>query len=120
MLHYLVPDEVAGGSLEPNLEFYEPRTAHGSTLSPGVHAALLARAGRLQHALEMLRLTARIDLDDIGQASAGGQHLAHARVRLRRAATRGRRARDRPGPRTRLGHARAAGTVPRQSGVHPD
>jgi trehalose/maltose hydrolase-like predicted phosphorylase len=76
MLHYLVPDEVAGGSLEPNLEFYEPRTAHGSTLSPGVHAALLARAGRLQHALEMLRLTARIDLDDIGQASAGGLHLA--------------------------------------------
>ncbi len=76
MLHYLVPDEVAVGSLEPNLEFYEPRTAHGSTLSPGVHAALLARAGWLQHALEMLRLTARIDLDDIGQVTAGGLHLA--------------------------------------------
>jgi len=76
MLHYLVPDEVAAGSLEPNLDFYDPRTAHGSTLSPGVHAALLARAGRLQQALEMLRLTARIDLDDIGQATAGGLHLA--------------------------------------------
>jgi trehalose/maltose hydrolase-like predicted phosphorylase len=76
MLHYLVPDEVAAGSLEPNLDFYDPRTAHGSTLSPGVHAALLARAGRLQRALEMLRLTARIDLDDIGQATAGGLHLA--------------------------------------------
>ena len=63
MLHYLVPDEVAGGSLVPNLDFYGPRTAHGSTLSPGVHAALLARAGRLAEALEMLRLTARIDLD---------------------------------------------------------
>jgi trehalose/maltose hydrolase-like predicted phosphorylase len=76
MLHYLAPDEVATGSLEPNLDFYDPRTAHGSTLSPGVHAALLARAGRFEHALEMLRLTARIDLDDIGQASAGGLHLA--------------------------------------------
>jgi trehalose/maltose hydrolase-like predicted phosphorylase len=76
MLHYLVPDEVAPGSLAPNLDFYEPRTAHGSTLSPGVHAALLARAGRLEQALEMLRLTARIDLDDIGDNSAGGLHLA--------------------------------------------
>ncbi len=76
MLHALVPDEVAAGSLEPNLNFYEPRTAHGSTLSPGVHAALLARAGRLTEALELLRLTARIDLDDIGQMAAGGLHLA--------------------------------------------
>jgi len=76
MLHYLVPDEVAGGSLVPNLDFYGPRTAHGSTLSPGVHAALLARAGRLEEALEMLHLTARIDLDDIGQMAAGGLHLA--------------------------------------------
>jgi trehalose/maltose hydrolase-like predicted phosphorylase len=76
MLHYLVPEEVAPGSLEPNLDFYEPRTAHGSTLSPGVHAALLARVGRLDEALDLLRLTARIDLDDVGQTTAGGLHLA--------------------------------------------
>jgi trehalose/maltose hydrolase-like predicted phosphorylase len=76
MLHYLIPDEVAAGSLQPNLDFYGPRTAHGSTLSPGVHAALLARAGRLAEALEMLRLAARIDLDDIGHMAAGGLHLA--------------------------------------------
>jgi trehalose/maltose hydrolase-like predicted phosphorylase len=76
MLHYLLPDEVAPGSLAPNLDFYEPRTAHGSTLSPGVHATLLARAGRLDQALELLRLTARIDLDDIGETTAGGLHLA--------------------------------------------
>jgi len=76
MLHYLVPDEVAADSLVPNLDFYEPRTAHGSTLSPGVHAALLARAGRLEQALEMLRLTARIDLEDVGDNTAGGVHLA--------------------------------------------
>ena len=76
MLHYLAPDEVAANSLQPNLDFYEPRTAHGSTLSPGVHAALLARAGRLEDALDMLRLTARIDLDDIGHMTAGGLHLA--------------------------------------------
>ncbi len=76
MLHYLVPDEVATGSLEPNLEFYDPRTAHGSTLSPGVHAALFARAGQPEAALEMLRLTARLDIDDIGHTTREGVHLA--------------------------------------------
>jgi trehalose/maltose hydrolase-like predicted phosphorylase len=76
MLHHLVPHEVAPGSLAPNLDFYEPRTAHGSTLSPGIHAALLARTGRLEEACEALRLTARIDLDDISETTAGGLHLA--------------------------------------------
>lgn len=76
MLHQLVPDEVVPGSLVPNLLFYEPRTAHGSSLSPGVHAALFARAGRLDRALELLRLTSRIDLDDLTGTTAGGLHLA--------------------------------------------
>ncbi len=76
MLHYLVPDEVAPGSLARNLDYYDPRTAYGSSLSTGVHAALLARAGRVARAAELLRLTARIDLDDIGGVTAGGLHLA--------------------------------------------
>ena len=76
MLHIMVPDSTARGSLAANLDFYEPRTAHGSSLSPGVHAALLARAGRMSDALETLRMTARLDLDDITGTSAGGLHLA--------------------------------------------
>lgn len=76
MLHHLVPEEVAPGSLEANLSFYEPRTAHGSSLSPGVHASLLARAGRLREAVEQLRLAARIDLDDLTGTTAAGLHLA--------------------------------------------
>ena len=75
MLHHLVPDEVAPDSLDANLRFYEPRTAHASSLSPGVHASLMARAGRLDDALDSLRLTARIDLDDLSEATAGGVHL---------------------------------------------
>ncbi|MFA5883583.1 MAG: glycosyl hydrolase family 65 protein [Acidimicrobiia bacterium] len=76
MLHHLLPGEVAAGSLTQNLDYYEPRTAHGSSLSPGVHAALLARAGRLDAARELLGLTARIDLDDLTDTTAGGLHLA--------------------------------------------
>jgi trehalose/maltose hydrolase-like predicted phosphorylase len=76
MLHHMVPDEVAPGSLVPNLDFYEPRTAHGSSLSPGVHSSLFARAGRVEEALEALRLAVRIDLDDVTRTTASGLHLA--------------------------------------------
>jgi trehalose/maltose hydrolase-like predicted phosphorylase len=76
MLHHLVPDAVEAQSLVPNLEFYEPRTAHGSSLSPAIHAGLFARAGRLADAVEALQLAARIDLDDLTGTTAGGLHLA--------------------------------------------
>ena len=59
MLHYLIPEELERGSLEPNLAYYDPRTAHGSSLSVGVHAALMARAGKLDQALELLSLGAQ-------------------------------------------------------------
>jgi len=76
MAHHLVPDEVEPGSLEPNLRYYEPRTAHGSSLSPGVHASLLARARNFEPALEALHLAARLDLDDLTGTTAAGLHLA--------------------------------------------
>ena len=76
MLHHLLPEEVAPGSLDPNLDFYEPRTAHGSSLSPAITAGLLARSGRYRKALEALRIAARLDLDDLSGSTAGGLHLA--------------------------------------------
>ncbi len=76
MLHHLLPDEVAPGSLVPNLDFYEPRTAHGSSLSPAINASVLARAGRYRPALEAIQIAARMDLDDLTGTTAGGLHLA--------------------------------------------
>jgi trehalose/maltose hydrolase-like predicted phosphorylase len=76
MLHHLVPDEVEPNSLLPNLDFYEPRTAHGSSLSPAIHAALLARAGRFRDAVAAVQIAARIDLDDLTGSTASGVHLA--------------------------------------------
>ncbi len=76
MLHHLVPDEVVDRSLAANLAFYEPRTAHSSSLSPGVHAALLARAGRIAEARAALAMTTRIDLDDVSGSTASGVHIA--------------------------------------------
>ena len=76
MLHQLVPDEVVADSLSANLLFYEPRTSHGSSLSPGIHAGLFARLGRVSDALEWLRITSRLDLDDVTKTSAAGLHTA--------------------------------------------
>jgi trehalose/maltose hydrolase-like predicted phosphorylase len=76
MLHHLVPEEVVEGSLKACLDFYGPRTAHGSSLSPAVHASLLARAGEPERALQLFRLAARLDLDDLTGTTAEGLHLA--------------------------------------------
>ncbi len=76
MLHHLVPNEVVPGTLEPNLRYYEPRTAHGSSLSPAIHASLFARARDFPHALEALRIASHIDLEDLTGTTAGGLHIA--------------------------------------------
>ena len=75
MLHHLIPDEVAPGSLAPNLDYYEPRTAHGSSLSLGIHAALFARAGRTDDAVAALRTAAGLDDNDLVSNKSGGVHL---------------------------------------------
>lgn len=76
MAHHLVPDEMASGSLAADLDHEGPRLAHGSSLSPAIVAALLARAGRPDEAEPLFRLAARLDLDDITGTTAGGLHLA--------------------------------------------
>jgi trehalose/maltose hydrolase-like predicted phosphorylase len=67
---------MAPGSLAADLSYYEPRTAHGSSLSPAIYAAQLARARRPDDALALFRLAARLDLDDLTGTTAGGLHLA--------------------------------------------
>jgi len=75
MAHHLLPDELAPGSLLSNVDFYRPRTAHGSSLSPAIEASLLARAGRPDDALTQLRIALRLDLDDLTGMTASGLHL---------------------------------------------
>lgn len=76
MIHHLLPDDAAAGSLEPNLDFYAPRTSHGSSLSPAIQASLHARAGQFGEAMHWLRLASRLDLDDITGMTSGGLHMA--------------------------------------------
>ena len=60
----------------PNLDYYEPRTAHGSSLSPAIHAALFARAGPPTRRSRRCASRRDIDLDDLTATSGGGLHLA--------------------------------------------
>jgi len=76
MAHHMIPDELEAGSLERDLDYYLARTSHGSSLSPSVHASVLARAGRVEEALEFFKLAARLDLDDLAGTTAEGLHLA--------------------------------------------
>lgn len=76
MAHHLIPKELSTGSLGADLDAYLPLTAHGSSLSPGICASVLARAGRTDEALELFDLTARVDLDDITHTTGAGLHLA--------------------------------------------
>ncbi len=75
MAHHMIPDALDRWSLESDLDHYLPRTAHGSSLSPAIHAGLLARAGRLDEALALLEVAQRIDLHDSAGTTADGLHL---------------------------------------------
>jgi len=59
------------------MDFYGPRTAHGSSLSPAITASLLARAGRPDEALAMLRTALALDLDDLTGTTGAGLHMAN-------------------------------------------
>ena len=59
---------------EVNFRYYEPRTAHGSSLSPALYALVAARLGDGKLAQAYFRQAAEIDLANMGNA-AGGVHM---------------------------------------------
>jgi trehalose/maltose hydrolase-like predicted phosphorylase len=71
----LLPEVFPNGSAEANFRYYEPRCAHGSSLSPGMHALVAARLGYTDMALHYLRRSAEADLDR-DPNSAGGVRIA--------------------------------------------
>jgi trehalose/maltose hydrolase-like predicted phosphorylase len=76
MAIYLLWDEFPADVREANFRYYEPRTGHGSSLSPSIHAALAARFGDMELAAKYLRQSAEIDLGNNMGNAAGGVHAA--------------------------------------------
>lgn len=61
---------------QANFDYYEPQTAHSSSLSPALHALVAARLGRVERALDYFRQGAEIDLANNMGNAAGGVHMA--------------------------------------------
>jgi trehalose/maltose hydrolase-like predicted phosphorylase len=76
MLIYLLWDRFPASVREANFRYYEPRTGHGSSLSPAIHAAVAARLGDLELASKYFRQAAEIDLSNGMGNAAGGVHAA--------------------------------------------
>ncbi len=76
MIGVLLPDEVDLRTQEANYRYYEPRTSHGSSLSPAMHALVAARVGALDDALSYFHLAGGVDLDNRMGNAAEGVHIA--------------------------------------------
>src|SRR5262249_41145525 len=71
----LLPDEFPGAAAKANFRYYEPRCAHGSSLSAGMHALVAARLAATETGLRYRRQAAAADLE-LAPNSAGGMRIA--------------------------------------------
>ncbi len=76
MLPFLFPERFSRQVLAANYHYYEPLTDHGSSLSPGVHAALAARLGIRDQAERYWRQSLSLDLSNVMGNSTLGVHPA--------------------------------------------
>ncbi|HVL05700.1 MAG TPA: glycosyl hydrolase family 65 protein [Acidimicrobiales bacterium] len=76
MLGVTLPGEVDLRAQMANYRYYEPRTSHGSSLSPAMHALVAARVGDLDDALSYFHLAGGVDLDNRMGNAADGVHIA--------------------------------------------
>jgi kojibiose phosphorylase len=76
MLCHILSDEIGDDVATANYDYYEPITSHGSSLSPGIHAAVAARLGRVDDAVTDFKMAAAVDLADNMGNAARGLHMA--------------------------------------------
>jgi len=76
MLPLLFPDAFSDEVVAANYRYYEPLTDHGSSLSPGVHAAIAARIGLREDAQRYWKRSLWLDLSDGMDNGMLGVHAA--------------------------------------------
>lgn len=76
MLNYLLPERFDQRQCRANMNFYEPRTIHDSSLSKAIHGIVAARCGDTQSAYRFWRDGADIDLGCDPHSSDEGIHAA--------------------------------------------
>ncbi len=73
---FTLADEFPVDQKRRDYEYYEPRTNHGSSLSPAIHAVVAAEIGRRDHAEQYLRDALYMDLFDCKNNTYKGVHAA--------------------------------------------
>ncbi|MGL5384993.1 MAG: glycoside hydrolase family 65 protein [Enterobacterales bacterium] len=76
MLTYMLPWLFTPGQIAANLDYYEPRTIHDSSLSKAIHGVVAARCGRVEQAYQFWQQASRIDLGDEPHSCDDGIHAA--------------------------------------------
>ena len=76
LLFLLRPDLFDCSVKRTNYDYYEPRTNHGSSLSPAVHSIVAQEIGERRAAYDYFRLSSRLDLDDVKRNAWKGLHVA--------------------------------------------
>ncbi|MGM0415026.1 MAG: glycosyl hydrolase family 65 protein, partial [Bacillota bacterium] len=74
-LFWLQPGLFSREIKKKNLDYYLPRTEHGSSLSPSAYAIEEARQGRIEKARERFIHSASIDLENTNKAVSGGTFI---------------------------------------------
>ncbi|MDD3013765.1 MAG: glycosyl hydrolase family 65 protein [Candidatus Gastranaerophilales bacterium] len=76
MFLFLLATKFSREVIETNFDYYEMRTGHGSSLSPGIYSIVAARLGKTEMAYKYFKQNATIDLDNKMGNVSGGIHIA--------------------------------------------
>ncbi|WP_159566858.1 glycoside hydrolase family 65 protein [Budvicia diplopodorum] len=76
MLTYMLPWLFTSQQLEANLDYYEPRTIHDSSLSKAIHGVVAARCDRVEQGYQFWQQACLIDLGDDPHSCDDGIHAA--------------------------------------------
>lgn len=76
MLTYMLPERFSADVCLRNLNFYEPRTIHDSSLSKSIHGIVSARCGDAEQGYRFWREGTLIDLGDDPHSCDDGIHAA--------------------------------------------
>lgn len=76
MLLELLWNRFDEATIKANFDYYEPRTGHGSSLDPAIHALVAARLGEADRARRYFELAIAIDSLDSARNESLGVHIA--------------------------------------------
>ncbi len=75
MIPFLFPEVFSADIVAANYRYYEPRTDHGSSLSPAVHAAIAAQINEWEDCERYWNIAIQLDLNNSMRNTALGIHL---------------------------------------------